>query len=168
VTGVQQPGYDLGMPEQEAGRRQRQSSTSRILVRSLNTSVTGNAQAFGFSVTVTVTFGVVSSVVGSPSLGQMMAFALAAVAAFSLLNVALTVLLKPRSSDRETRQVVLIATATDFLSVAAGVAAAMGISHLLGGWAAWLLAPFCAGVLYVLVQAVELAAGEIAAPADSD
>lgn len=127
--------------------------------RALYTSVTGNAQAFGFSITVTVTFQVVSSAAGSPTSGQMMLFALAAVAAFSGINLALATVVNVDASKRETSRVVLVATATDFAAVGAGIASAMGWVLVVGGWAIWAVAPFSAGIVYVVVQAIELYVG---------
>ncbi len=128
-------------------------------MRGLYTSVSGNARAFGFSVTVTVTFQVVSSAVGKPSTAQLMAFAAASVAAFSLLNVALAATVDVDRSKSEPTRVVLLATATDFMAVGAGVAAAMGLVRLVDGWWAWVVAPFAATLIYVVVQALELIAG---------
>ena len=139
--------------------RDRRVSAARTWGRALYTSVTGNAQAFGFSITVTVTFQVVSSAEGPPSSWQMMLFALATVAAFSVLNVLLAAVIDPDAVKQESARVVLVATATDFLAVGAGIAVAMGWVRVVDGWAAWVLAPFSAGVVYVVVQAVELYVG---------
>ncbi len=136
-----------------------QEAPSRTWAQGLYTSATGNAQAFGFSITVTVTFGAVSTTVGPPSKVDLMAFSFAAVAAFSLLNAALALAFDVGQPARESTRVVLLATATDFVAVGAGVGSALGWAALLHGWAAWVVAPFSAGLLYVLVQAVELAAG---------
>lgn len=143
---------------------------TRILLRGLSLSVSGNAQAFGFSITVTVTFGVISSAQGSPSLPELMGFALSAVAAFSLLNLLVARLLRvePSDTDSEATRVLLLATATDFLAVGGGVGAAVGVRYAVGGWGAWVLAPFCAGVVYVLVQSVELAVGQAKAHAEPE
>lgn len=129
-------------------------------MRGLATSVTGNAQAFGFSITVTVTYGVISSSEANPSLPELIGFALSAVTAFSLLNLLVSHLIRIESPSSATTRVLLVSTATDFLAVGAGVGAAIGIRYALHGWSAWVLAPFCAGLVYVLVQSVELTAGQ--------
>lgn len=54
----------------------------------------------------------------------------------------------------------LLATATDFLAVGGGVGTAMGINAVSSVWWAWVLAPFCAGLVYVLVQCIELTVGQ--------
>ncbi|MDN5761989.1 MAG: hypothetical protein L0H41_06700 [Microlunatus sp.] len=129
------------------------------LQQGLHASVRGNAQAFGFSVTVTVTFGIVSQLEPNPRIIDLVLFALAAVAAFSLLNVVVVLQMGGRYRDAISEQATLIGTATDFLAVGAAVGAAIGIGTAFQGTWAWLLAPFAAGVLYVVVQAVELAVG---------
>ncbi len=131
----------------------------RKLLRGLNTSVTANAQAFGFSITITATFGVVSSTEGSPSLPEIFAFALAAVAAFSLLNLVTAKLVMAKEPAEEPDRVVLVSTATDFLAVGLALGAAVGVRYAVGGWGAWLLTPFAAAVVYVLMQALEITAG---------
>jgi hypothetical protein len=128
-------------------------------MRGLNASVTGNAQAFGFSVTVTVTFGVVSSVESSPSMPELLGFALSAVAAFAVLNILVAGVARIRRAGRAATRALLIGTATDFLAVGAAVGAAIGVSYGVHGWGLWVLAPFVSGICYVLVQSVELALG---------
>lgn len=131
----------------------------RRLIRGLNVSVSENAQAFGFSITITVGFGVVSVIHPGPSLPDLFGFALSAVAAFSLLNLVVARLVRSDIDVASTRAV-LIGTATDFVAVAAAIGAAVGISELVDGWMVWELAPFVAGLLYVFVQAIELAVGQ--------
>lgn len=135
------------------------TSKSHHFLRGLNTSVSGNSEAFGFSITITVTYGVASAG-GKPSLPELFGFALCAVAAFSLLNLIVAGAVLKRQPEGEPRRVVLVATATDFLAVGAGIASAVGIRQIVAGWGAWLLAPFCAGLVYVLVQALELSVGQ--------
>ena len=134
-------------------------STSRTFLSGLNTAVSGNAQAFGFSITITATYGVISSAQGSPSLPEIFGFALAAVAAFSLVNLVVAAVLRRRKTDGEPDRVVLVATATDVLAVGASIAAAVAVRFALTGWPTWVLAPFVAALVYVLVQAVEMAVG---------
>ena len=143
------------MPE----RSIRDLSPPRRWLRGFNTAVSGNAQAFGFSITITATYGVVSAAQGNPSLPEIFGFAMAAVAAFSLLNLLVATLLLKDKPEGEGDPVVLVATATDFLAVGAGIAAAVGVRLVLTGWAIWVLAPFAAALVYALVQAVEMSVG---------
>lgn len=134
-----------------------------FLLRGLSSSVTGNAQAFGFSITITVTFGIVDAAEGHPTRLDLLGFALAAVAAISVLNVLVFLLIDHDRHADALQRALLIGTATDFLAVAAAVGVAIGATGLVHGWAAWLLAPFLAGLVYVLVQSLELAVGRAAA-----
>ncbi len=128
------------------------------MAQGLNASVSGNAQAFGFSITVTVSFGVLTRL-GQPGLFDLFGFAMSAVLAFSLLNLVVVWRLRAAPEDGPSSRATLLGTATDFLAVGAGVACAVGAGRLLNGSAAWLLGPFLAGIAYVLVQSVELAVG---------
>ena len=148
------------MGQGQGGHHGRSAASTLLFLRGLNASVTGNAQAFGFSITVTVTYGVISSAQGNPSLPELIGFALSGVAAFSLFNLLVARLIRTESSAPERTRVLLIATATDFLAVGAGLGAAIGIRYAVGGWGAWVLAPLCAGLIYVLVQSIELAVGQ--------
>lgn len=132
------------------------SDAAHHFLRALNTSVSGNSQAFGFSITITAAFGALSSIGGSPTLPELFGFGLSGVAAFSLLNLIVAGLILDQQGEGEPRRVVLIATATDFLAVGAGIGSAVGVAEAVPGWGGWVLAPFCAGVAYVLIQAVEL------------
>ncbi|HWC33509.1 MAG TPA: hypothetical protein VG650_01665 [Mycobacteriales bacterium] len=120
--------------------------------------MSGNAQAFGFSITITATYGVVAAAQGNPSLPEIFGFALAAVASFSALNL-LVVALLDRQPTRDPDRVVLLATATDFLAVGSGLAGAVGMRYAITGWGAWVAAPLTAAFLYVLVQTLEIAVG---------
>lgn len=128
-------------------------------LQGLEAAVGGNAQAFGFSILITVTFGVVSAHEPTPSNVDLLAFAVSGVLAFSLLNLTVAVLLRGHRIQEQPSRVLLLATATDVLAVGAGVLTAVAAVRLTGGAASWLLAPFLAGLTYVVVQSVELAVG---------
>lgn len=136
-------------------------SKKRHYLQALDTAASGNAQAFGFSILVTVSYGIISTSAPPPTIGQQFGFAMAAVAAFSLFNVAIAYLARHETSAPESERVVLIATATDFMAVGAGLGVAFGVDFAVNGWAAWILTPFAAGLAYLLVQAVELALGRL-------
>lgn len=44
--------------------------------------------------------------------------------------------------------------------------AAIGLAALLGGWRAWVVAPLAAGIVYVLVQSLELVVGIVRTTAE--
>ena len=138
----------------------------RRYLAGLDSAASGNAQAFGFSILITVSYGAVSSSHRTPTVLELFGFALAAVAVFSLVNL-VTAWLTARHPNRETpRRIVLVATATDFVAVGAGVAAAIGVARACAGWPGWVLPPAAAGLVYALVQALEFAVGRAEAGED--
>ncbi len=141
-------------------QEEEQASWPGSLLRGFDAAVSNNAQAFGFSISVTVTFGAVSAQNPNPPTRlELLGFAMAAVAAFALLNIVAVLLLEARTKGPSERML-LVATATDFLAVGAAVGAAIGLSAVLGGWLVWVAAPLVAGIVYVLVQSLELAVGD--------
>jgi hypothetical protein len=139
---------------ESAGRRLRAAP----FFRGFDTAVSGNAQAFGFSITITSTYGVLSAAEGNPSTAEIFGFALSAVAAFSLLNLVVVGLFL-RDEPGEPSRVVLAATATDFVAVGSGIATAVGVRYWLTDWPAWVVTPFVATLSYVVMQALEIAVG---------
>ena len=147
------------MEHRTSGASSEHPTWGRLFLRGLSTSAGGNSQAFGFSITITVTYGIASSE-GTPTTPELLAFAMAAVAAFSLVNVVVARLLHDEEAGTGSSRVVMLATATDFFAVGAGICAALGARALLGGWAVWVGAPLLAGLAYVIVQSVELTVGQ--------
>lgn len=130
-----------------------------VYLHGLKVAASGNAQAFGFSILITVSYGIASTSAPPPTLGQQFGFAMSAVAAFSLLNVVIAYIARGESSKLQNKSTLLIASATDFIAVGAGLGAAIGVDRLVAGVAAWILIPFVAGLCYMLVQAFEFAVG---------
>lgn len=131
-------------------------SWRQLYLHALGVAVRGNAQAFGFSILITVSYGVVAASADKPVPLELVGFALSAVAAFSLLNVLVALLKTIRPDDHEHARVLLVATATDFLAVGAGLAVAFAVVALADDWVRWTLTPFLAGITYSLIQALEI------------
>lgn len=142
----------------KSGKRggDKEVSGLQLYLHGLGISVRDNAQAFGFSILITVSYGIVSGAAGKPSSLELVGFALSAVAGVSLLNVLVTLLKAEGPDDSERSYVMLVGTATDFLSVGAGLGVVFAVSRL-GGWLPWILAPLLAGVTYCLVQGMQIA-----------
>jgi len=146
----------------------RRAGLLRRLEEGLYSSVNGNAQSFGFSITVTVCFGVASRLQSLPTLTDLLLFALAGVMAFSALNLFAALRLRTQVTQIRSTRATLIGTATDFIAVAAAVGAAIGLNHVTSGPVAWAVTPFVAAVIYVSVQSIELAMGERESEDDDD
>jgi membrane-associated protein len=97
-----------------AGKRPlAEQSAGRQLRRGLHTSVVDNSTAFGFSIMITCSFGVLSNFEGSPSIGAILSFGLAAAATFTLLHALASDLFRHRPQTAP-RQVVMLGTALNF------------------------------------------------------
>ena len=124
------------------------------LVFGLGQSLGGNATAFGYSVTITASFGAVELGRGAPGFGDLIVFGLGAVVAFGgLEGVASGGFRSPLKKGSD--DVILLGTALAFVSIVLAIAAARGIAALLSGAWAWFGAAFCASLVFALVESVE-------------
>lgn len=124
------------------------------LVCGLGQSLGGNATAFGYSVTITASFGAVELGRGDPGFGDLIVFGLGAVIAFGgLEGVASGGFRTPLQKGSD--DVILLGTALAFVSIVLAIAAARGIAALLNGAWAWFGAAFCASLVFALVESVE-------------
>lgn len=114
-----------------------------------------NSTAFGFSVTITASYGALNRLAAGPSLGDIAGFAVGAAAAFTLLQLVTTRGFRRRPGTA-TRQVVLLGTAFDIVSVALGVGTAMLVGVVVPSWGAWALGGFLASLVFTGSQALEL------------
>lgn len=127
--------------------------------RGLMTSLVNNSSAYGFSVMITASFGVLGRLQGQPAVGEVALFAFGAVAAISVIDALSTNGFRRRPHIHPDN-VVLLGTAGNLLSVAVALALVYGVGALLSGPAAWIAAPLLAAGSYVLVEAAELAVAE--------
>lgn len=128
-------------------------------VRSMRSTVGRESTTFGFSILVTVTFGVVQLEQGSPGRAELVLYALGAVSSFTVLEGLLSRGFR-RSMPEHHTDVLVVGTALNAVSVLAGLAAAMMLGALLDNGAAWPLCPLAAGLVYLLVESAEESFGE--------
>lgn len=121
----------------------------------VRTTLRHNATAYGFSVSITASFGVVSSSHQQSSIPlQAVLFAAGAVAAFLLVEAVASRLFQ-RSARGETEGVLMISGAVDALSVLAAVGTASALSFV-PGVAAWPLTAFGTTFAYLLVGGLDV------------
>ncbi len=130
-------------------------SAGRRLRRGLQTSVVDNSSAFGFSIMITASFGMLNRLHGQPGFGEIFGFALAAVLAFTALQAVASSGFRTRPGTAP-REVVMLGTALNVVSVGLGVGAATLTGLVLGPSAAWPLGGFLAASVFVLAEALEL------------
>jgi hypothetical protein len=126
--------------------------------RGLGLSARNNPLAYGFSVAITGSFGVLARLAGMPTVADVFLFVFGACLPFAVLNPVVTQGFRERV-EREPPMVVALGTSFSIVSATAGVGAAALLGWALSGWAAWLAASFAAAAVYLLAAALEIALG---------
>jgi hypothetical protein len=122
---------------------------------SLATIIPATAAPYGYTLAVWSCGAVLLRSHGTPSLTDTLLFVAGAIAGFNLLGaVAIGVLGHARSIDRRRDRV--LAGVFDWVALGAVVAAVTATSAI-RGWAAWLLGPFTATVVYLSIASLQLA-----------
>ena len=120
----------------------------------------GNAAAYGYSVTITASFGILSAVVGTPRVVEIFAFAGGAVLAFALVEAFVSGGFRHGLSD-EPSEVRALGGSISVFSVGLSLTAALASGSLVGGFAAWPLGSFLATLAYLLPFAFEIGLAEL-------
>lgn len=129
------------------------------LVCGLGESLGGNATAFGYSVTITASFGAVEIGRGTPSFGDLIVFGLGAVVAFGgLEGLASDGFRTPLQKGSD--EVVLLGTSLAFISIIVAIATARGVAAILTGAWAWFGGALCASLVFALVESLEFMLAE--------
>lgn len=132
-----------------------QRDAKRRYLRGLHASVRNNASAYGFSVAITASFGLLTSALGTPAAPEIFAFAGGAVAAFALVEFAVSGGYRQDLED-EPPNVKDIGSSVSVLSVGLAMAGAYAVAKLLEGLAAWPVGSFVATSAYLFLFGVEL------------
>lgn len=142
----------VGAGRYRRGARQRLSS-------GLRESLHGNATAFGYSVTITASFGAVQLERGQPRFGDLILFGIGALFAFGGLEGVLSRGFRT-PLDKGIDQVVTLATALSFISIALAIATAAGVASVVEGGAAWFGGALGASLVFALVESLEFMLAE--------
>jgi hypothetical protein len=137
------------------------------VVRGLRSTVGRESTTFGFSILVTVTFGLLQAVTGSPDVARIFLFATGAALSFTLLEGLLSRGFR-RSMPQHRTRVQAVGTSLNVVSVLGGLAVAWLIAEATSHPAVWAGAPFVAGVVYLVLESLETALGERLAAASGD
>ena len=146
----------MGTQRPTNGKRDgsRGQGARRRLSAGLRNALHGNATAFGYSVTITASFGAVQLQHGQPSFVDLLLYGMGAVIAFGALEGPLSHGFR-EPLEQGADQVITLATALSFISIAAGIATARGVAALLGGPGSWFGAALGASLAFVLVESLE-------------
>ncbi|WP_454084123.1 hypothetical protein [Georgenia sp. Marseille-Q6866] len=133
--------------------------SSSTVVRGLRSTVGRESTTFGFSILVTVSFGMLQATEGTPDAGMLFLFATGAVLSFTLLEAVLSRGFR-RPMPQHRSHVLAVGTSLNIVSVLGGLGATWLAGTLMSHSAVWALAPFLAGVVYLLLESLETALGE--------
>ncbi len=126
--------------------------------RGVQASVRNNYTAYGYSVMITASFGVLATEEATRT-SFIFVFLAGAIAAFVAIEFIVS-----RGFERvprgEPMKVEALGAAFSFGSVATAVGAAALTTVILSGWTAWLLGGFAASGIYVLMSGLEIAVAE--------
>lgn len=137
----------------------RPHGAARRLSNGLREALHGNATAFGYSVTITASFGAVQLARGQPGFADLILFGTGAVLAFGGLEGLLSRGFRT-PLEKGIDQVVTLATSLSFISIALAIASARGLAEVLGGGAAWFAAALGASLVFALVESLEFMLAE--------
>lgn len=127
--------------------------------RGLRSTVGRESTTFGFSILVTVNFGLLHTMEGSPGVSRIFLFAIGAVLSFTLLEGVLSRgFRKPMPQHRTHVQA--LGTSMNVISVVAGLGSAWLVAKWSDHLIVWALAPFLAALVYLICESVETAVGE--------
>jgi hypothetical protein len=130
-------------------------------VRGLRSAARNNASAYGYSVTITATFGILSVVTAVTTVPEIFAFAGGAVLAYALVDGVASGGFKHGPRDEEPSEVTALGSSISFVSVGAALLVALVEAQLVGGWPVWPLGAFSATVAYLLLLALEIGLAEL-------
>jgi hypothetical protein len=128
-------------------------------VRASRSTIGRESTTFGFSILVTVVFGLLQKVEGSPSMGAIFVYAVGAVLSFTLLEGVLSRGFTAPMPQHRT-QTLALGTSMNLVSVLAGMGAALLVGSALSGLWAWGLAPFIGSIAYLVAESLETMIGE--------
>src|ERR687883_1906030 len=114
----------------------------RAYVRGLATSITTNVPAYGYSILVTSSILVVAADHHTPHVVDAFLYLLGATLGFAVVGALAAIAFEEEQMDEHSPLTVVFGSALSLLSVGGGFGVVVVISHNVGGWGVWILAPF--------------------------
>src|SRR5436190_18041695 len=125
----------------------------------LKTSVLNNTVAYGYSITITASYGVLNVIEDTPTLWAIIVFACGAVLAFTMVEVFVYAGFRHELAQ-EPIEVVILGSAFSFLSIGLALAATLCVGWLLNGPVSWLIGSFSATIVYISFLALEISVAD--------
>ncbi|PXY26937.1 hypothetical protein [Prauserella muralis] len=138
------------------GKTAKRDRPKGLYVHEVKLSLRNNAGAYGYSVMITCSLAMLSTVHSTPEPGQIFLFVLGGGASFLLVEAIATSGFRRSLQSGESTTVVALGTALSALSISVGVGAAWLVAVLLPVTLGWFVASFAASVVYLLLSALEM------------
>jgi hypothetical protein len=133
---------------------EKQQAAHEHFVRGIGESTRHNALAYGYSIALTGTFGLLTILDRAPHVGDVFLFGLGAAIVFTIANAAVTRGFRVRV-QQEPPIVLAFGTSLGFISVSGALGAAALVAKSVPGAAGWLVGPFVASGAYLVLSALE-------------
>lgn len=127
-----------------------------VYAREIRTSLQNNAGAYGYSVMITCSFGMLNAVYNSPNALQVFVFAMGAVASFLVIELLATNGFRRSLGQDEDSPSAALGSSLGVLSISSALGVALGIALLLPATLAWFATPLVASTTYLMVTPVEM------------
>src|SRR5215216_4188758 len=129
-------------------------------LRGLHDAARENVSAYGYSVTITASFGLLNVIVGSPTALEIFIFAGGAILGVALVEAVVSGGFRHRLAEEPSR-VRALGGSISFFSVGLALLAVLLVGQLVGGFLAWALGSFLATLLFLLIFALEIGLAEL-------
>lgn len=126
-------------------------------MRGHGSSTRHNSLAYGYSLALTSSFGMLTFLDRSPDMADLFLFAIGAAATFAIANAVVTRGYRKKTKD-EPPVVVAFGTSFGVVSVTGSIGIAALCGWLIPSWAGWLVGGFGASSSYIVLGAFELVA----------
>ena len=133
----------------------RRTGPGRGFRSSLATIIPATAAPYGYTLAIWSSGAVLLRSHGTPSLGDTLMFVIGAIAGFNLLGL-FAIGVSRHATPIDRRQDRVLAGVLDWVALGAVIATVYAISQV-RGWTPWVLGPFAATVLYLLIASLQLA-----------
>lgn len=126
----------------------------------IRTALRNNVSAYGFSVMITASFGVLTASLGSPTVGDVFLFAAGGVTGVTVIEgVSSRGFRKKMRGDPS--DVVALGAAIGYFSVVVAIGAAALVALVLTTGIGWAVGAMAASAIYVLISGAEMALARI-------
>lgn len=119
----------------------------------LSTTLRATAAAYGYTLSIATTIGLLTATHGSPNSGRLFLFVAGGVAGFAALELALLVI---PSNGEEVQHAIPFAGVANLVSVCAALGAATGLAHAISGTVGWFVTPLGSTIAYLALVAAQV------------